>query len=180
MPLALPLGVGSGEGAIGRNYAEREGFEPSVPLPVHMISNHAPSTTRSSLRAPAGATRRFARHSTFVQAPARQSGRTLQLERRPLAPLAALGHSRALKRWGHGRASTASRRSGRTSSASVETPRVRFATREEESEIWACGDKLDEARAHFATVNPGFGLVVLDTSEHCARSIGNEHEAATS
>ena len=29
--------------------AEREGFEPSVRLPVHMISNHAPSTTRSSL-----------------------------------------------------------------------------------------------------------------------------------
>ena len=29
--------------------AEREGFEPSVPLRVHMISNHAPSTTRSSL-----------------------------------------------------------------------------------------------------------------------------------
>src|SRR5262249_44238895 len=33
-------------------FAEREGFEPSVPLPVHMISNHAPSTTRSSLRPP--------------------------------------------------------------------------------------------------------------------------------
>jgi hypothetical protein len=32
------------------NYAEREGFEPSVPLQVHMISNHAPSATRSSLR----------------------------------------------------------------------------------------------------------------------------------
>jgi hypothetical protein len=31
-------------------FAEREGFEPSVPLPVHMISNHAPSTTRSSLQ----------------------------------------------------------------------------------------------------------------------------------
>jgi hypothetical protein len=30
--------------------AEREGFEPSVPLRVHMISNHAPSATRSSLR----------------------------------------------------------------------------------------------------------------------------------
>jgi integrase len=29
--------------------AEREGFEPSVPLQVHMISNHAPSTTRSPL-----------------------------------------------------------------------------------------------------------------------------------
>src|SRR5437870_6306389 len=29
--------------------AEREGFEPSVPLRVHMISNHAPSATRSSL-----------------------------------------------------------------------------------------------------------------------------------
>ena len=29
--------------------AEREGFEPSVPLRAHMISNHAPSATRSSL-----------------------------------------------------------------------------------------------------------------------------------
>ena len=32
-----------------RYLAEREGFEPSVQLPVHMISNHAPSTTRSPL-----------------------------------------------------------------------------------------------------------------------------------
>ncbi len=30
--------------------AERVGFEPTVPLRVHMISSHAPSTTRSSLR----------------------------------------------------------------------------------------------------------------------------------
>src|SRR5437868_2571496 len=30
--------------------AEREGFEPSVRLRAHMISNHAPSATRSSLR----------------------------------------------------------------------------------------------------------------------------------
>jgi hypothetical protein len=30
--------------------AEREGFEPSVQLPVHMISSHAPSTTRTPLR----------------------------------------------------------------------------------------------------------------------------------
>ena len=30
--------------------AEREGFEPSVRLPVHMISNHAHSTTLSPLR----------------------------------------------------------------------------------------------------------------------------------
>src|SRR5690606_37867492 len=29
--------------------AERAGFEPAVPLRVHMISNHAPSTTRSPL-----------------------------------------------------------------------------------------------------------------------------------
>src|SRR5271163_3098602 len=33
----------------GYRSAEREGFEPSVRLPVHMISNHAPSATRSSL-----------------------------------------------------------------------------------------------------------------------------------
>ncbi len=32
--------------------AEREGFEPSVPLRVHMISNHAHSTTLSPLRGP--------------------------------------------------------------------------------------------------------------------------------
>ena len=30
--------------------AEREGFEPSVELPLHSISNAAPSTTRPSLR----------------------------------------------------------------------------------------------------------------------------------
>ncbi len=30
--------------------AEREGFEPSVRLPAHVISNHAPSATRSPLR----------------------------------------------------------------------------------------------------------------------------------
>ncbi len=30
--------------------AEREGFEPSVELPPHSISNAAPSTTRPSLR----------------------------------------------------------------------------------------------------------------------------------
>ncbi len=29
--------------------AEREGFEPSVQLPVHMISNHAPSAARTPL-----------------------------------------------------------------------------------------------------------------------------------
>jgi hypothetical protein len=31
--------------------AEREGFEPSVPLPVRQISNLVPSTTRPPLRA---------------------------------------------------------------------------------------------------------------------------------
>jgi hypothetical protein len=30
--------------------ADRVGFEPTVPLPAHLISNQAPSTTRSSLR----------------------------------------------------------------------------------------------------------------------------------
>ena len=29
--------------------AEREGFEPSEALPLHVMSNHAPSTTRSPL-----------------------------------------------------------------------------------------------------------------------------------
>jgi hypothetical protein len=32
--------------------AEREGFEPSVPLRVHVISNHAHSTTLPPLRVP--------------------------------------------------------------------------------------------------------------------------------
>ena len=41
-------------GAFQGKSAEREGFEPSVRLPVHMISNHAPSATRSSLRVVAG------------------------------------------------------------------------------------------------------------------------------
>ena len=30
--------------------AEREGFEPSVRLPAHLISNQAPSATRSPLQ----------------------------------------------------------------------------------------------------------------------------------
>ena len=34
----------------GRHPAEREGFEPSVPSLVHLISNQAPSATRTSLR----------------------------------------------------------------------------------------------------------------------------------
>src|SRR5689334_9537860 len=34
--------------------AEREGFEPSVRLPVHMISSHAPSASRSPLLRPDG------------------------------------------------------------------------------------------------------------------------------
>ena len=37
------------------NRAEREGFEPSVPFQIHMISNHAPSATRSPLLGPARA-----------------------------------------------------------------------------------------------------------------------------
>src|SRR3954466_421238 len=32
------------------NLAERVGFEPTVPLRAHLISNQAPSATRSSLR----------------------------------------------------------------------------------------------------------------------------------
>ncbi len=35
---------------IDANSAEREGFEPSVQLPVHMISSHAPSAARSPLQ----------------------------------------------------------------------------------------------------------------------------------
>src|SRR5450432_1940155 len=35
---------------VGATSAEREGFEPSVRLPVHLISSQAPSTTRSPLR----------------------------------------------------------------------------------------------------------------------------------
>ena len=37
--------------------AEREGFEPSVRLPVHLISSQAPSTTRSPLQVSFGAKR---------------------------------------------------------------------------------------------------------------------------
>ncbi len=36
---------------LSSDFAEREGFEPSVRLPAHMISNHAPSATRSPLLA---------------------------------------------------------------------------------------------------------------------------------
>src|SRR5512145_3151949 len=33
-----------------RSSAEREGFEPSVPVRAHLISNQVPSTARTSLR----------------------------------------------------------------------------------------------------------------------------------
>ncbi len=36
---------------VAETIAERAGFEPAVPLRVHMISNHAPSATRSPLPA---------------------------------------------------------------------------------------------------------------------------------
>jgi hypothetical protein len=39
---------------VGASRAEREGFEPSVRLPVHMISSHAPSASRSPLLRPDG------------------------------------------------------------------------------------------------------------------------------
>ncbi len=41
--------VGGGTSALVSKSAERRGFEPLEPLRVHMISNHAPSTTRSPL-----------------------------------------------------------------------------------------------------------------------------------
>ncbi len=41
-------------GICSKLFAEREGFEPSVPLRVHMNSSHAPSATRSPLQTPAG------------------------------------------------------------------------------------------------------------------------------
>src|SRR5687767_543464 len=41
----LPLG-----GQTSKAAAERVGFEPTVPLRAHLISNQAPSTARSSLR----------------------------------------------------------------------------------------------------------------------------------
>src|SRR5690606_16529655 len=37
--------------AVASCFAERAGFEPAVRLPVHMISNHAPSASRSPLQA---------------------------------------------------------------------------------------------------------------------------------
>src|ERR1700685_1650243 len=44
----LDLGFPAQRGRV----AEREGFEPSVPLRTHMISNHAHSTTLPPLRMP--------------------------------------------------------------------------------------------------------------------------------
>src|SRR6185369_10421118 len=50
--LPAPFSMRGGKGAKRcRISAEREGFEPSVRLPAHMISNHAPSATRSPLQA---------------------------------------------------------------------------------------------------------------------------------
>ena len=58
LPFARPVnGSGLRRGAMliarvarGRGMAERGGFEPPVPFPVHLISNQAPSTTRTSLQ----------------------------------------------------------------------------------------------------------------------------------
>jgi len=50
LPHGLPHASEVKTQTIASNHAEREGFEPSVPLRVHMISNHAPSATRSSLQ----------------------------------------------------------------------------------------------------------------------------------
>jgi hypothetical protein len=47
--IAVGYRVNSGDDGNSELSAEREGFEPSVPLQVHMISNHAPSATRSPL-----------------------------------------------------------------------------------------------------------------------------------
>jgi hypothetical protein len=49
-PSSLRFGAEREWGGASSDFAEREGFEPSVRLPVHMISNHAPSATRSPLR----------------------------------------------------------------------------------------------------------------------------------
>ena len=56
--------------------AEREGFEPSVQLPVHMISSHAPSATRSPLQSLGVHERR----RELVE-PRRRSSRMLAAER---------------------------------------------------------------------------------------------------
>jgi integrase len=46
----LPHVAGTAYGAISPKSAESEGFEPSVPVRVHLISNQAPSATRTALR----------------------------------------------------------------------------------------------------------------------------------
>jgi hypothetical protein len=49
----IPRFVGAAPEALlplGKKMAEREGFEPSEPLRIHMISNHAHSTTLPPLR----------------------------------------------------------------------------------------------------------------------------------
>jgi integrase len=50
IPHGLPHATSPRPRRVRAKLAEREGFEPSVRLPAHMISNHAPSATRSSLR----------------------------------------------------------------------------------------------------------------------------------
>ena len=49
--IAVRLALGLRGPSVQKQRAEREGFEPSVPFRIHMISNHAPSATRSPLRA---------------------------------------------------------------------------------------------------------------------------------
>src|ERR1700722_14794801 len=66
--------------------AERQGFEPWEPLRVHMISNHAPSATRSSLRgvelAMAALPRDSSRDTRASLARLDKVGRILHLARR--------------------------------------------------------------------------------------------------
>ena len=68
-------------------YTEREGFEPSIELPLYSISSAAPSTTRPPLQGQNGATRwqySSMSSSPFVSHPItvhwRQSGRSIRHE----------------------------------------------------------------------------------------------------
>ena len=60
--------------------AERVGFEPTVELPLHMISSHAPSASRSSLRWNLRAI------GPVMVSPARRGGRAVSAPDFPVAP----------------------------------------------------------------------------------------------
>ena len=63
----------SAQGKLEGALAEREGFEPSVRLPLHTLSKRAPSTTRTPLQTLAAAAAHKAGHDCMMHSSERQA-----------------------------------------------------------------------------------------------------------